>query len=123
MAIIDILLSNPLTPKVVINVRRKVAFEKPNGASGYTWQAVGDFSVAMQALGTLNKLSGMELVGNLKGNEYPDTNVFYSHDYGYKVGDIVTFSGLEYEIKSIETNGYGTSMTYVKCMIEKVDNQ
>ena len=61
MAIIDILLSNPLTPKAVINVRRKVTFEKPNGSSGYTWQTVGDFSVAMQSLGTLNKLSGMEL--------------------------------------------------------------
>ena len=50
MALIDTLLAIPTTPTEVVHVVRKVKYEKPNGAEGYTEKIIGDFTVSTQPL-------------------------------------------------------------------------
>jgi hypothetical protein len=125
MALIDIIVGIPYTSSETVNVIRKETFTKPNGAEGYIENDLGDFKVNIQPMGTLNKIEGLTLRSELTGNGIDEVWGMYSHNYGFKMGDIVTRSsdGLKYEIKSAEINGLGTPLEFSKCLIVKVDNQ
>lgn len=124
MALIDTLLALPTTPTEVVHVIRKVKYEKPNGAEGYTEQIVGDFTVSTQPLGSLNKIEGLTLESTLSGNKKNSVFGIYSADYGYQNGDIVIRpDGLRYEVKSVEPLGEGTLFEHVKVLLSKIDNQ
>ena len=124
MALIDTLLAIPTTQTEVVHVVRKVKYEKPNGAEGYTEKIIGDFTVSTQPLGSLNKIEGLTLESSLAGNQINSVFGIYSPDYGYKEGDIITRpDGYKYEVKAVEPLGEGTLFEHVKVLLVKVDNQ
>lgn len=125
MALIDMILGIPFTSTETVRVVRREPFEKPNGAEGYVDKPLGEFKVNIQPLGTLNKVEGLTLNTELVGNSIQEVWGMYSHNYGFQMGDIITRSsdGLKYEIKSAELNGIGTPLEFMKCLIQRVDNQ